>query len=68
MTITTLRRPTGMKSYPSLPNDPPSVTSILDLTWPSPELDRWKLSQAASKGKDWDDRSAARRTFSLASI
>lgn len=46
--------PEGVRTYPQFPGNPPSVTSILKVAWPSPELDAWKLRKAADEGREWE--------------
>jgi hypothetical protein len=37
----------GIRRYVSLPGSPPSVTSIIGLVWPKPELELWKQATIA---------------------
>jgi hypothetical protein len=37
----------GIRRYANLPGSPPSVTSIIGLVWPRPDLERWKQNTIA---------------------
>lgn len=42
-----------LRTYSSLPGNPPSVTAILGAVFPKPELVRWKIDQAARLGQQF---------------
>ena len=44
-----------LRRYPDLPGSPLSVTTILKLAFPQPQLDAWKLREAVKLGRQFPD-------------
>jgi len=45
----------SLRRYPDLPGSPLSVTTILKLAFPQPQLDAWKLREAVKLGRQFPD-------------
>jgi hypothetical protein len=54
-----------MRTYQIDGESLPSVTSILNVVYPHPQLDAWKLKTAADKGTVKEDKTAANRGTSV---